>query len=184
MIILPPYNSIIQQIETSFTKEKQVSWKVLRLDLIDEIIGGNKLFKLKYNLEVAKQSGLPVLTYGGAFSNHIIATAKACSLNNISSIGIIRGERTTELNHVLKAAEEFGMKLHFVSREEYRRRGEHEFQTELKEKFGEHFIIPEGGGNNLGVTGCIEILKPIKEEFDFVFVPVGSGGTLAGLALS
>lgn len=184
MIILPPYNPIIQQIETSLTKEKQVSWKVLRLDLIDEIMGGNKLFKLKYNLEAAKQSGLPVLTFGGAFSNHIIATAKACSLNNISCIGIIRGERTEELNHVLKAAEEFGMKLLFVSREEYRKRGEPEYQIELKEKFGEHFIIPEGGGNNLGVTGCTEILKQIEEESDFLFAPVGSGGTLAGLALS
>lgn len=184
MIHLPPYNPIIQQIESSLTKEKQVNWKVLRLDLIDEIKGGNKLFKLKYNLEEAKKTGLPVLTFGGAFSNHIIATAKACSLNSISSIGIIRGETPAELNHVLKAAEEFGMKLHFVLREEYRRRGAAEYQYELQNKFGNHFIIPEGGGNELGVKGCMEILKPIEEEFDFIFTPVGSGGTLAGLALS
>lgn len=184
MIILPPYNPVVQQIETSLTKEKQVSWKVLRLDLIDEITGGNKLFKLKYNLEEAKKAGLPVLTFGGAFSNHIIATAKACSLNRISCMGIIRGEKPVELNHVLKTAEEFGMKLNFVSREEYRSRGEIEYQNELQKLFGQHLIIPEGGGNVLGVKGCAEILKPIEEEFDFIFTPVGSGGTLAGLALS
>ncbi len=161
-----------------------MSWNVLRLDLIDEIIGGNKLFKLKYNLEEAKKTGLPVLTFGGAFSNHIIATAKSCLLNNISCGGIIRGEKTSELNHVLKVAEEFGMNLHFVSREEYKRRGDEKYQNELQNKFGKHFIIPEGGGNVLGVKGCKEILKPIAEEFDFIFAPVGSGGTLAGLALS
>ncbi len=183
-MILPPYNPIIQQIETTLTKEKKVSWKVLRLDLIDELIGGNKLFKLKYNLEAAKQSGLPVLTFGGAFSNHIIATAKTCSLNSVTSIGIIRGERATELNPVLKTVESFGMKLNFVSREEYRRRGEAKYQDELQNKFGEHFIIPEGGGNELGVKGCMEILPAINEEFDFVFTPIGSGGTFAGLALS
>ncbi len=184
MIILPPYTPIIQQIESSLTKEKQVNWKVLRLDLIDEITGGNKLFKLKYNLQEAKKTGLPVLTFGGAFSNHIIATAKACSINTISCIGIIRGEKPTELNHVLKAAEEFGMKLHFVSREEYRRRGDAGYQNELQNKFGQHLIIPEGGGNKIGVKGCMEILKPIEEEFDFIFTPVGSSGTLAGLALA
>ncbi|TSA49555.1 MAG: pyridoxal-phosphate dependent enzyme, partial [Sphingobacteriales bacterium] len=184
MINLPQYNPILHQIETSLSKEKKLSWKILRLDLIDEIIGGNKLFKLKYNLEEAAKTGLPVLTFGGAFSNHIIATAKACSLNKISSLGIIRGEKPTELNHVLKEAEEFGMKLHFVSREEYRRRGDAEYQYELQNKFGNHFIIPEGGGNELGVKGCMEIPKAIEEEFDFIFTPVGSGGTLAGLALS
>ncbi len=184
MINLPPYHPIIQQIETTLTKEKQLTWKVLRLDLIDEIRGGNKLFKLKYNLEEARNSNLPVLTFGGAFSNHIIATAKVCSLNNISCIGIIRGEKLTEYNHVLKGAEEFGLKLHFVSREEYRRRGDEEYQNELQHKFGKHFIIPEGGGNDFGVKGCMEILEPIDEEFDFIFTPVGSGGTLAGLALS
>ncbi len=184
MIVLPPYNPIIQQIETSLSFEKQVSWKVLRLDLIDEIIGGNKLFKLKCNLEEAKKNNLAILTFGGAFSNHIIATAKACLLNSISCIGIIRGELKCEMNHVLKQAESFGMKLHFVSREDYKRRGEEEFQNELILKFGDHFIIPEGGGNDLGVKGCEEILKPLNEEFDFVFMPVGSGGTLAGLALS
>ena len=184
MINLPSYKPEIQQVETSLTKEKQVVWKVLRLDLIDDIVGGNKLFKLRYNLEEANKDGLPVLTFGGAFSNHIIATAKACSLNNISCIGIIRGEKPVELNHVLIAAEEFGMKLHFVSREEYRRRGEEKYQEELLQQFGEHFIIPEGGGNDLGVKGCTEILSPIAEEFDYVFTPVGSGGTLAGLSLS
>ena len=184
MIILPSYNPIIQSIINPLAQEKKVTWKVLRLDLIDELVGGNKLFKLRYNLEEAQKNNLPVLTFGGAYSNHIIATAKACLLNHIPCIGIIRGEKTAELNPVLKAAEDFGMKLHFVSREEYRRRGEEEYQNELQNKFGTHFIIPEGGGNELGVKGCMEILKPIEEEFHFVFAPVGSGGTLAGLILS
>ena len=159
---------------------------ILRLDLIHTTITGNKYFKLKYNLEEIKRLGQKtLLTFGGAYSSHIVATAVAGKANNIATIGMIRGEELTETsNPVLAKAAENGMRLHFITREEYRKRYREEYYEELKTKFGDFYLLPEGGSNMLAVKGCSEILSAVEEKFDFVCLPVGTGATMAGIASS
>ncbi len=147
-------------------------------------ISGNKWWKLKYNLAKAKEEGFQkLLTFGGAFSNHIYAVAAAAKENSFESIGIIRGEETLPLNHVLAFAKSCGMKLHYVSREDYRKKNDLPFVASLKEKFGGFYLIPEGGSNSLAVKGCAEWAQKLKEEvsFDYICLPIGTGGTMAGI---
>ena len=158
---------------------------VKRLDLIHPFISGNKWFKLKYNLEKAKaENYTSVLTYGGAYSNHIAATAAAAKLSGFNSIGIIRGEKPAKINPVLEFASEQGMKLVFVSREDYRNKDNADFLNELKVKFDNPFVIPEGGANAEGIKGCSEILSARDKEFDYIFCACGTATTFAGLILS
>jgi len=159
---------------------------MLRLDLIHPEISGNKWYKLKYNLEEArKQNKNTLLTFGGAFSNHIAAIAACGKENNFNTIGIIRGEELTdESNATLWRAKQNGMKLVFVSREDYRKRFREDFLTELKNKYSDPYIIPEGGSNLLAVKGCAEILSDVTDSFDFACCAVGTGATLAGLTAS
>jgi 1-aminocyclopropane-1-carboxylate deaminase/D-cysteine desulfhydrase-like pyridoxal-dependent ACC family enzyme len=147
-------------------------------------VSGNKWWKLKYNLVDAKAEGFKkLLTFGGAFSNHIYAVAAAAKENGFESIGIIRGEETLPLNHVLAFAKSCGMKLHYISREDYRKKNDSAFIAWLKEKFGNFYLIPEGGSNVLAVKGCAEWAQKLKIEvsFDYVCLPVGTGGTMAGI---
>src|ERR1043165_5134313 len=154
---------------------------VYRLDMNHPYISGNKLYKLHYNLLELKEQGKgTLLTFGGAFSNHIAATAAAGKESNIRTIGIIRGDQLPELNHTLKFAKECGMQLHFVPRELYR--DKEKLNEYVRKEFGAGiFIIPEGGANELGVKGCTEILENIALDFDTVCCPCGTGTTLAGL---
>jgi len=149
-------------------------------------VNGNKYFKLKYNLEEMKKLGQKtMLTFGGAFSNHIAALASVGKSDGFKTIGMIRGEELNEnSNQTLRTAIENGMQLHFVTREEYRKRYRPEYHEELKAKFGDLYILPEGGSNQLGVKGCSEILQDVNQAFDFVCLPVGTGATLAGIASS
>lgn len=157
---------------------------MLRLDLIHPQISGNKWFKLKYNLEEAKKQGIDtILTFGGAFSNHIHATAVACQQFGFKSIGVIRGEKESESNSTLSEAKKYGMELYFVSREDYKRKSEEDFISELKNKFGSFYLIPEGGDNLLGEKGCEEIL-PKENNFDFIFCACGTGTTFKGIQKS
>lgn len=144
-------------------------------------ISGNKWWKLKYNLEQAKKEGLDtLLTFGGAYSNHIYATAAAAKEEGFKSIGIIRGEKVD--NHTLRFATQQGMKLEFVSREEYRKKEEQNFNTRLRLRFGKFFLIPEGGTNEHAIRGCAEWgRKLLSIDFDTLYVPVGTGGTTRGL---
>lgn len=158
-----------------------------RDDLIHPVISGNKWRKLRYNLrEAVMQDHHTVLTFGGAFSNHIAATAQACFNAGLSSIGIIRGDELTGigLNPTLHEADRLGMELHFVSRDDYRKRAESEYLRTLETSFGRFFHIPEGGANALGVKGCTEILSEVDEDYDVVCCAAGTGTTLAGLTLS
>jgi 1-aminocyclopropane-1-carboxylate deaminase/D-cysteine desulfhydrase-like pyridoxal-dependent ACC family enzyme len=160
---------------------------IKREDLNHAFISGNKWWKLKYNLEEATKSGLTrILTFGGAYSNHIYATAAAARECGFDSIGIIRGEKITPLNATLKFAEQQGMHLHFISREAYKRKTESIFIEELKDLFGDFYLIPEGGTNDLAVKGCAEFAsKELSDlEFDHFFLPVGTGGTIAGIISS
>ncbi len=162
-----------------------VQLTVKRLDLIHPQISGNKFFKLKYNLLAAKQQNLnQVLTFGGAYSNHIAATAYAAHYFGFQSIGVIRGEELAKqaLNPTLQTAQDFGMQLHFVSRAEYRRRHEIEYLQQLKQRYPNTLIIPEGGTNQLAIQGTKEILSTDdRENYDVIGCAVGTGGTIAGI---
>lgn len=156
---------------------------VLRLDAIHPVAGGNKYFKLKYNLEAANELGLnTIVTLGGAFSNHIAATALVGKAKGFKTIGIIRGEMPIPLNKTLKTAVINGMELQFVNRNIFRHLCEH-FEIVIQ-KFENAYCIPEGGSNELAIKGCREILQDVKHDFDVVACAVGTGTTLAGLTLS
>jgi len=161
---------------------------VKRLDLIHPQISGNKFFKLKYNLLEAKQRGFKqILTFGGAYSNHIAATAYAAQLFGFQSIGIIRGDElhTQSLNPTLQSANDFGMQLRFVSRAEYRLRHDTDYQLQLKQHYPDAYIIPEGGTNTFALKGTQEILSPEDQpSYDVICCAVGTGGTIAGIIKS
>lgn len=176
--------SPVQEVIDPELKDSGVRLLMKRDDLIHEHISGNKWRKLKYNLrEAAEQNHHTLLTFGGAYSNHIAATAFAAQKAGLSSIGVIRGEEDLT-NPTLQFAREHGMQLYFVSREDYRKKNGDDFIDGLEEKFGRFFLIPEGGANGLGVRGCAEILPEIEEDFDIVCCAAGTGTTLAGLALT
>jgi 1-aminocyclopropane-1-carboxylate deaminase len=145
---------------------------------------GNKWWKLKYNLNEAIRLGHnTLLTFGGAYSNHIYATAATAKELGVKSIGIIRGEEVQPLNHTLAFAASCGMKLHFVSRDEYRSKTDDAFIQKLYEQFGDFYLIPEGGTNELAVNGVAEFGSGLinEAEFDYICLPVGTGGTIAGI---
>ena len=172
-------------LEDSLLNEKQIQLSVLRLDQIHPQMGGNKFFKLKYNLQEAQKLGFDtLLTFGGAYSNHIYATAAAGKHFGFKTIGVIRGEEHLPLNNTLEFATSSGMDLHYISREQYRLKNNQEFTTQLKNQFGEFYLIPEGGSNALAVKGCAEIVSQIAEDWDYICTPCGTGGTLAGLIMS
>ncbi len=166
--------------------EHNINLLVRREDLNHPVVSGNKWWKLKYNLLEARQKNYQaVLTFGGAYSNHIYATAAACKELGLKSIGIIRGEELPgpePINSTLLFAKQCGMQLHFISRTDYRKKTENTFLTSLEEKFGRCFIIPEGGTNSLAVQGCAELGKLLVEtKFDYLCLPVATGGTIAGI---
>lgn len=163
-----------------------VSLQVLRLDSFCPEMSGNKFFKLKYNILHAIEHGYhQLLSFGGAYSNHIHALAMAGKIAGLKTIGIIRGERTEPLNPTLKDAEEAGMTLYFVSREEYRRRNDQAYLDEISQKYGSSMLIPEGGSNLRGMQGCREIVDHIHHhigtEYDYVVLPCGTAATMAGI---
>lgn len=158
---------------------------VKREDVLHKEISGNKFRKLKYNLTEAKDLGFTkLLTFGGAYSNHIAAVAAAGKEFSFETIGVIRGEELQEKyleNPTLKKASENGMQFEFVTRTQYRDKNNAAFLDQLKNKFGNFYLIPEGGTNNLAVKGCKEILTDDDELFDFICCAVGTGGTVSGI---
>ncbi len=174
-----------QKISHPLLEKKKVELHLKREDLIHPEISGNKFRKLKYNLLRAKELKYDtLLTFGGAYSNHIAATAYAGKVNKMQTIGVIRGEEIAERwsdNPTLSAAHQQGMKFKFVSRTDYRKKESTAFINKLKMEFGEFYVVPEGGTNNLAVRGCEEILTPKDAEFDIICCSVGTGGTLAGI---
>lgn len=154
---------------------------IKREDLIHPLISGNKWRKLKYNLLDAHQNGYSrILTFGGAFSNHIFATAAAGAACGIDTIGVIRGEILEPLNPTLSRAAGWGMKLVPVTRQEFKQKTYGEFVSSLKEIYGEFYLIPEGGSNTLALKGCAE-MADVSDKFDYWCLGCGTGGTLAGL---
>jgi len=155
---------------------------IKREDLVDAELGGNKWRKLKYNLEAAQQQNHDtLLTFGGAYSNHIYATAAAGQRCGYKTIGIIRGEQHLELNPTLQFATDCGMQLDYVDRETYRNKTSQSYIDQLHKKYGRFYLLPEGGSNLLALKGCAEIIDEIDTDFDVVCVACGTGATLAGL---
>ena len=166
-------------------REKEVALYIKREDTIHPLISGNKYRKLKYNLIEAKNKGHnTLLTFGGAFSNHIAAVACAGKEQDFKTIGVIRGEELEDRwqeNPTLKLAHQHGMQFHFVSRSAYRDKNTPSFHQQLQDTFGEFYLLPEGGTNAFAVKGCEEILTDEDTNFDLICSCVGTGGTLAGL---
>jgi 1-aminocyclopropane-1-carboxylate deaminase len=155
---------------------------VLRLDKIHPVISGNKWFKLKHNVLKAKAQGKKtILTFGGAHSNHLAAAAEACKLYGLNSIAIVRGEDSR--GKTLRVAEAAGMRVVKVSRSDYARKNETEYLAFLQDRYGDCYVIPEGGNNADGIRGCMDILAPLN-EYDYVCCACGTGATFAGLVAS
>lgn len=172
-----------QQVNINFPRKIKLSIK--REDLLHPYISGNKFRKLKYNIIEAKLQGASqLLTFGGAFSNHIAATAAAGKEYNINTIGIIRGEELKDKiyeNETLKFARDCGMQFKFITRNAYREKESNTCIKVLKQEFGDFYLVPEGGTNNLAVKGCEEILTKKDEHYTHIACSVGTGGTIAGI---
>ena len=170
-------------------KRQDITLYLKREDLIHPNISGNKYRKLKYNIQEAlTQNHDSLLTFGGAYSNHVAAVAYAGSICGLKTIGIIRGdelgvdlEKTFASNWTLRNASKHGMQFDFVSRETYRNKTSIEFTEILQKKYGDFYCIPEGGTNSLAVKGCEEILTKEDSQFDYICSCVGTGGTISGI---
>jgi 1-aminocyclopropane-1-carboxylate deaminase len=183
MFILP---SPLQKINHPIAITKGVELFIKRDDLIHPVVSGNKWRKLKFNIEKFKANKYEaILTFGGAYSNHIAATAETGAILGIKTIGIIRGEElNNNSNKTLYKAHANGMKLIFVPRDIYAERYERFYHEKLRNEYGNVHIINEGGANFHGVLGCIEILKEIDFEPDYIYTASGTGTTAAGLLMA
>ncbi len=172
----------IDNIQDDFLLTRDIRLDLLRLDLIHPQISGNKWFKLKYNIETALTQGAEsILSFGGAYSNHLHALAYAGHVSGIKTIGILRGEEVS--NHTLDDCRAWGMALHFISREAYRHKNESDFLESIQAKFPASYIVPEGGNNEAGRKGTREILQGIDLNlYTHICCAVGTGATLAGIA--
>lgn len=183
MELFEPSKSILQEIPLDSAQFPNVQLFVKRDDLIHPEVSGNKWRKLKYNIELVifqKKDG--ILTFGGAYSNHLLAVAAACREAGLKSIGVVRGEELhADSNANLKRCAELGMELKFVSREEYDSRNEKITQEAWKEEYPFYLLIPEGGANYYGMVGCQEIWKELPGRVDHLFVAQGTTTTSCGL---
>ncbi len=174
----------ITAVTADWVHQHKVAVGVLRADLVDTELSGNKYFKLLPNLQAAREQGHhTLLSFGGPWSNHLHALAAAGRRFGFRTIGIVRGERDGELTDCLRDASNNGMQLHRVSRDEYRCKTDADWQHSLIGQFGPHYLIPEGGANLAGVLGCQRLL-PASHDYTHIMVACGTGTTLAGLATS
>lgn len=173
----------LQELADFRLHEHGVRLLLKRDDLIDPAIPGNKWRKLEHNLlEAQAQGQTALLTFGGAYSNHIRAVAAAGRACGFRTVGVIRGEPTEPLNWSLAYAASQGMQLTYLDRETYRRKHEANVINELRDKFGDVYLLPEGGSNRLAVRGCVRLPAEITTDFDVICCACGTGGTLAGIA--
>lgn len=180
--------SIIQEVTFSEILDKGITLFIKRDDKLHPFVSGNKFRKLKYNITQAQNLRHKTLvTFGGAYSNHIAATAYAGYANDFKTIGVIRGDelefntRAVANNPTLQFAQNHNMKLEFVSRSLYKLKNTPSFIEALRDKFGDFYLVPEGGTNELAVQGCQEILDCNTSHFNFVTCAVGTGGTISGI---
>lgn len=175
--------SVLQQIKLDKAEFPLVRLYVKRDDLIHNEVSGNKWRKLKHNIIRANELGKKgILTFGGAFSNHLLATASACNLLGLKSIGVVRGDELhANSNANLARCHSLGMQLIFLSRDEYRKRNDGDFIATWSQEFAEYFVVPEGGANKEGILGCAEIWEEINVPVDHLFVAQGTTTTSCGL---
>jgi 1-aminocyclopropane-1-carboxylate deaminase/D-cysteine desulfhydrase-like pyridoxal-dependent ACC family enzyme len=172
-------DAVIQQYNDEHFKDAHLQLNILRLDKIHPVVSGNKWFKLKHYLQQAKENNHALIaTFGGAFSNHILATAYACNKQNINCIGYIRGEKPEHFSETLSDAQALNMQLKFLSREDYTKK---KMVTAINTSA---FIIPEGGYGETGAEGAAEILQlvPNISIYDYIVCAAGTGTMLAGIA--
>lgn len=176
----------IDVIDDELFVKKHVTLSVLRLDKIHPVVSGNKLFKLHYFLEDAIQSShKTILSFGGAYSNHLAATAFACKTLKLKSIGIVRGERPLVLSSTLQQCINDGMQLKFISRQQFANKDESIFIKALQAEYGVCIIIPEGGYHPLGAKGAAHIFDLISNNnYSHICTALGTATTLAGLLLA
>ena len=178
--------SLLQSILHPTAERRGVRLLLWRDDLLHPDLPGNKARKLKYNLLAAREQGhTRLLTFGGAYSNHLAAVAAAGRLHGFETVGLVRGEEHQVLNPTLARCVADSMQLHYLDRTTYRRRAEPEFLEQLQTRFGPAYLLPEGGTNALALRGVAELIGELRQhtDFDAVAVAAGTGGTLAGLAL-
>jgi 1-aminocyclopropane-1-carboxylate deaminase/D-cysteine desulfhydrase-like pyridoxal-dependent ACC family enzyme len=179
-------SKVLCNLADSLLSEHDIELWVKREDLVHRLYGGNKFRKLRYNLQHARENNFDtILTFGGSYSNHIAATAFAGKHYGFTTIGIIRGEElyhSNSLSTTLHHAKANGMHLRFISRNQYRDINNYAFHDQLRNEFGNIYIIPEGGANLYGMQGCMEIVKEIEMEFNYICCPAGTGTTLTGIA--
>lgn len=175
--------SPIEELHDERVSRHGVRLYLKRDDLIHPELTGNKWRKLHYNLAAAKEQGHSrLLTFGGAYSNHIAATAAAGHHFGFATVGVIRGEPHSPLNDVLAFASSRGMKFIYLDRSTYRRKMDDDVVGQLHDQFGDFYLLPEGGSNALAAQGCAELPAEIDMEFDSICCACGTGGTLAGIA--
>lgn len=188
MLLMPPDREFSAPVLTPLGRLRDFGPEVslLRLDQLHPEVSGNKWFKLKYNLQdAAAMEKRTILTFGGPWSNHIAATAAMCRLRGLRSIGVIRGEAPAAWSDALLDARARGMELVFVSRARYRQKEDLSFLAELRARYGDVYIVPEGGNNPAGVRGCGEILATVPvASFTHIALAVGTGATFRGVAQS
>jgi 1-aminocyclopropane-1-carboxylate deaminase len=175
----------IEELADGLFLQQQVQVSVLRLDKIHPVVSGNKLFKLYYFLQEAIRSGhQTIISFGGAYSNHLAATAFACKSLDLKCIGIVRGERPTLLSPTLQQCMDDGMQLKFISRQEYDEKENAAFISLLQNEFGEFTLVPEGGYHPLGAKGAALIMDLFNPaDYTHICTATGTATTLAGLLL-
>ena len=176
----------IEELQDDLFVQKKIKVSVLRLDKIHPVVSGNKLFKLHYFLEEALQSThRTILSFGGAYSNHLSATAFACKALQLKSIGIVRGEMPAQFSSTLQQCLADGMHLKFISREDYDLKETEAFLKSLHTEFGECVIVPEGGYHPMGAKGAAFIMNLIShKQYTHVCTASGTATTLAGLLMA
>jgi len=178
--------SQIQEIKLNIYNPNNIKLYVKREDLIHNIVSGNKWRKLKYNFEYIKKNNTKtILTFGGAYSNHLHALSWLAKKNKINSIGLVRGEESSKINPTLSFCLQNKMKLYFLDRTTYRKsKYDNEVINNLKEKYKKIYILPEGGFNDFGIKGCEEIMDEVPDDFNIIACSIGTGCTAIGIIKS
>lgn len=174
----------MQNMADDLFDQKQVRLSVLRADKIHPVVSGNKLFKLHYFIQNAlQQSSAGIVTFGGAYSNHLVATAYACKEAGLKSTGIVRGEQPAALSHTLTACIKYGMVLKFISRQVYHKKELPAFLEEIKTAYKNYLVIPEGGYHPSGAAGAALIMNFVQDDPSHICCAAGTATTLSGLLM-
>lgn len=183
MATIPECEPYIQPLNPDWYQDYVEEVSMLRLDVIHPVVSGNKWYKLQYYLKAAQQAGADgILTFGGAYSNHLVATAAAAQASRVKSIGIVRGMHAAETQTpTLIECVSFGMQLIFVTKEEYDRKYDADYHAALNGKYKGYYIVDEGGAGELGIKGSETITRYIPESYTHICVSSGTGTTLCGI---